>query len=147
MENIVRMRAIFLPGGLRHSMQYLATPLNVPKTVRDRVAGLDPQPSLRAVQLTFCGCACSAERSATAEFRLNPWVLLKRVQFAFHSRKCDKTRLWTNIRSPNGSKRFRVEELFSCLAGDSEQPELILKQRLIRFPRLPHSGRSRGSLL
>jgi hypothetical protein len=46
---------------------------------------------LRAVPLIFYCCACSADVSATAEFRFNTWVLLKRLQFTFHSRNPKKT--------------------------------------------------------
>ena len=46
---------------------------------------------LRAAPFAFCGCACSAERSATAELNLNTRVLLKRLQFTFHSRNTKKT--------------------------------------------------------
>jgi hypothetical protein len=45
---------------------------------------------LRAAPFAFCCCACSAEVSATAEFKLNTCVLLKRLQFRFHTRNPKK---------------------------------------------------------
>ena len=46
---------------------------------------------LRAVPIAFYCCACSAESSATAESVLNAWVLMKRLQFTFHSYNPKKT--------------------------------------------------------